>query len=63
MTDEEIMNIWLHMSGKAEGIVEAGGEANFPVMFARAIITFHNQCEDARTLASDPAGLRLRGSR
>jgi hypothetical protein len=40
MTDEEIHNIYLHMSGKAEGLVEATGEADFPVLFARAIIEY-----------------------
>ena len=38
MTDEEIHNIYLHMSGKAEGIAEATGTADFPVLFARAIL-------------------------
>jgi hypothetical protein len=41
MTDEEIHNIYLHMSGKAEGLVEATGKADFPVLFARAIL----ECE------------------
>ena len=40
MTDEEIHNIYLHMSGKAEGLVEATGEADFPVLFARAILEY-----------------------
>ena len=40
MTDEEIHNIYLHMSGKAEGLVEATGKADFPVLFARAILEY-----------------------
>jgi len=40
MTKEEIHNIYLHMSGKAEGLVEATGEADFPVLFARAILEY-----------------------
>jgi hypothetical protein len=40
MTDEEIHNIYLHMSGKAEGLFEATGEADFPVLFARAILEY-----------------------
>ena len=40
MTDEEIHNIYLHMSGKAEGLVEANGTADFPVLFARAILEY-----------------------
>ena len=34
MTDEEIHNIYLHMSGKAEGLVEATGKADFPVLLS-----------------------------
>ena len=41
MTDEEIHNIYLHMSGKAEGIAEVTGTADFPVLFARAILEFN----------------------
>ena len=44
MTDEEIHNIYLHMSGKAEGIAEVAGKADFPVLFARAILE-HNRME------------------
>ena len=40
MTNEEIHNIYLHMTGKAEGLAEATGEADFPVMFAKAILEF-----------------------
>ena len=40
MTDEEIHNIYLHMSGKAEGLFEATGKADFPVLFARAILEY-----------------------
>ena len=41
MTDEEIHNIYLHTSGKAEGIAEVTGTADFPVLFARAILEFN----------------------
>jgi hypothetical protein len=41
MTNEEIHNIYLHISGKADGIAEATGSADFPVMFARAILEFN----------------------
>ena len=41
MTDEQIHNIYLHMSGKAEGLAEAQGHADFPVLFARAILEYN----------------------
>ena len=40
MTEKEIHNIYLHMSGKAEGIAEATGSADFPVLFANAILEY-----------------------
>ena len=40
MTKEEIHNIYLHMSGKAEGIAKATGTADFPVLFANAILEY-----------------------
>ena len=40
MTKEQIHNIYLHMTGKAEGLLEAGAEADFPVMFAEAIMDY-----------------------
>jgi hypothetical protein len=43
MTDEEIHNIWLHMSGKSEGLLEAGGKADFPVLFTNAILEFNKR--------------------
>jgi hypothetical protein len=46
MTDEEIHNIYLHMSGKAEGLVEATGKADFPVLFARAILDYEGLRKD-----------------
>jgi hypothetical protein len=46
MTDEEIHHIYLHMSGKAEGLVEATGKADFPVMFARAILEYEGLRKD-----------------
>ena len=47
MTDAEIHNIYLHMSGKAEGIAEATGTADFPVLFARAILEFNRMEREA----------------
>jgi hypothetical protein len=52
MTDEEIHNIYLHMSGKAEGLVEATGKADFPVMFAKAILEYDKLTKDAQNMAS-----------
>ena len=43
MTNEQIHNIYLHMSGKAEGIAEVAGVADFPVLFARAILEFNRK--------------------
>jgi len=53
MTDEEIHNIYLHMSGKAEGLVEATGKADFPVMFARAILEYEGMTKDVQNMASE----------
>jgi hypothetical protein len=52
MTDEEIHNIYLHMSGKAEGLVEATGKADFPVMFAKAILEYEKMTKDVQNMAS-----------
>ena len=52
MTDEEIHNIYLHMSGKAEGLVEVTGKADFPVMFAKAILEYERLTKDAQNMAS-----------
>ena len=52
MTDEEIHNIYLHMSGKAEGLVEATGTADFPVLFARAILEYGGLTKDMQNMAS-----------
>ena len=52
MTDEEIHNIYLHMSGKAEGLVEATGTADFPVLFARAILEYEGMTKDVQNMAS-----------
>ena len=43
MMNEQIHNIYLHMSGKAEGIAEVAGVADFPVLFARAILEFNRK--------------------
>jgi len=53
MTDEEIHNIYLHMSGKAEGLVEATGKADFPVLFARAILEYEGLTKDVQNMASE----------
>jgi hypothetical protein len=45
MTKEQIHNIYLHMTGKAEGLLEAGAEADFPIMFAEAIIQYNKPRE------------------
>ena len=41
LTTEEIHNIYLHQSGVAEGLDRAGADADFPVMFAEALIQFY----------------------
>ena len=41
LTTEEIHNIYLHQGGIAEGLLRAGADADFPVMFAEAIIEFY----------------------
>ena len=41
ITNEEIHNIYLHQGGVAEGLIRAGADADFPVMFAEAIIQFY----------------------
>ena len=41
ITKEEIHNIYLHQSGVAEGLSRAGADADFPIMFAEAIIQFY----------------------
>lgn len=43
MTHDEIHNIWLHISGKSEGLLEAGSTADFPVMFANAILEYNKR--------------------
>ena len=40
---EDIHNIYTHMTGRAEGMVMAGGEADFPVMFAEAILDYYKK--------------------
>jgi hypothetical protein len=43
LSTEVIHNIWLHINGKAEGLMEAGKEADVPVMFADAILAYVDQ--------------------
>ena len=38
LTTEEIHNIYLHQSGVAEGLLKAGADADFPVLFANALL-------------------------
>lgn len=37
LTDDEVRSIYTFVSGKAEGMYEAGMEADFPIMFVHAI--------------------------
>jgi hypothetical protein len=41
LTKEEIHNIYLHQTGVAEGLSKAGADADFPVLFAQALIEFY----------------------
>ena len=43
MKVEDIHNIYTHMTGRAEGMVMVGGEADFPVMFAEAILDYYKK--------------------
>ena len=43
MKVEDINNIYTHMTGRAEGMVMSGGEADFPVMFAEAILDYYTK--------------------
>ena len=43
MKVEDIHNIYTHMTGRAEGMVMASGEADFPVMFAEAILDYYKK--------------------
>jgi len=49
LTTEEIHNIYLHQGGIAEGLLRAGADADFPVMFAEAIIQFYEGKRKALT--------------
>ena len=40
---EDIHNIYTHITGRAEGMLMAGGEADFPVMFAEAILDYYKK--------------------
>jgi hypothetical protein len=40
LTNEVIHNIWIHINGKAEGLIEAGKNADVPVMFANALLEY-----------------------
>jgi hypothetical protein len=37
MKTDDIHNIYIHITGRAEGIVLAGGKADLPIMFAEAL--------------------------
>ena len=43
MKVEDIHNIYTHMTGRAEGMVMSGGEADFPIMFAEAILDYYKK--------------------
>ena len=43
MKVEDIHNIYTHITGRAEGMVMAGGETDFPVMFAEAILDYYKK--------------------
>ena len=43
MKVENIHNIYTHITGRAEGMIMAGGEADFPVMFAEAILDYYKK--------------------
>ena len=43
MKVEDIHNIYTHITGRAEGMVMSGGEADFPVMFAEAILDYYKK--------------------
>ena len=45
MSKEIIHNIYLQVTGRAEGIAMAGGTADFPVMFAEAILEYAKNME------------------
>ena len=46
MTDEQILETYHRASGKAEGICEATGQANFPIIFAREILKLDRAIRD-----------------
>ena len=43
MTEQQIKEAWIFIEGKAEGLMEAGGAANFPVLFAQYILAVTKQ--------------------
>ena len=38
LTKEEIHNTWLYTEGQSKGIMETGGESDFPVLFTENIL-------------------------
>ena len=38
LTKEEIHNVWLYTEGISKGIMETGGESDFPVLFTENIL-------------------------
>ena len=38
LTKEEIHNVWLYTEGLSKGIMETGGESDFPVLFTENIL-------------------------
>jgi hypothetical protein len=37
LTDQEIMDIWMYITGLCDGLYEAGQESNAPLRFAREL--------------------------
>jgi hypothetical protein len=40
LSNKVIHDIWLHVNGRAEGLMEAGKDADVPVMFANALLEY-----------------------
>ena len=65
MKVEDIHNIYTHITGRAEGMVMVGGEADFPVMFAEAILDYYKKPwvgltdEELREFDVDPIEAKL----
>ena len=38
LSKEEIHNVWLYTEGQSKGIMEAGGDSDFPLLFTENIL-------------------------